>query len=159
MKKQTENKPKSKILFDHLKEITQIKREDYWNTLLPADSRTWSTYMINRYLSMNPDWVQLIDDLQPYTLTNQLKPNLVYLLYRDVIPKHTGFLNYTKSQDKVKYSKELIDIFMKYYNISKKESLDYLKILYSIDDGLKEVNRIVSAYGNDEKETKKIMKV
>lgn len=157
MKKQTENKPKSKILFDHLKEITQIKREDYWSILTDADKKTWSTYMINRYLSMNSDWIQIINDLQVYVFG--LEPKFVYKLYREVFPHNNDFLKYVKSQNEVKYTKELVDILRKYYPLSVHEALDYLNILYATEEGKVEVHRIVSAYGNDEKETKKIMKV
>lgn len=151
-------KPKTNSLFDHLKEITQNQRSDYWETLSDTSKRTFSTFMINRYLSMNYDWVEIIDQLQPYTLANQLDPKLVYKLYIDIFPKSNVFLKYIKSQNE-KYSKELLELFMLHYKLSKHEANDYLDILFSKDDGIKEIKKIAEMYGNDEKEIKKMMKV
>lgn len=151
-------KIKTNTLFDHLKEITQNQRPDYWEILSDASKRTFSTFMINRYLSMNYDWVEIIDQLQPYTLANQLDPKLVYKLYIDVFPKSNIFLKYIKSRSE-KYTKELLELFMLHYNVSKHEANDYLDILFSKEDGIKEIKKIVAMYGNDEKEIKKMMKV
>ena len=55
------NKPKT--LFDHLKAITQYQDPNYWEKLSDADKKTWSNYMVHRFLSMNLDWVDIISDL------------------------------------------------------------------------------------------------
>jgi hypothetical protein len=67
----------SKTLFDHIKAITTEQRIDYWETLEEGDKKTWSNYMIHRFLSMNPDWIEVLSEIQPYTQV--LEPKNLYL--------------------------------------------------------------------------------
>ena len=54
------------------------------------DKKTWSNYMIHRFLSMDYDFVEAIADLQP--LTQTMEPKFFYLLLLGVIPKGTPYL-------------------------------------------------------------------
>jgi hypothetical protein len=67
----------AKSLFDHIKAITNEQNPDYWVTLDDGDKKTWSNYMIHRFLSMNKDWIQVLSEIQPYTQV--LEPNQLYL--------------------------------------------------------------------------------
>ena len=67
----------AKTLFDHIKAITQSQDPNYFDKLEEGDLKTWSNYMIHRFLSMNADWITTIADLQPYT--ERLKPEQLYL--------------------------------------------------------------------------------
>ena len=49
----------NKSLFDHITHITQIQDPKYWDKLEEGDKKTWSNYMIHRFLSMNPDWIEV----------------------------------------------------------------------------------------------------
>ena len=67
-----------KTLFDHIKAITQSQDPNYFDKLEESDLKTWSNYMIHRFLSMNSDWVEILSELQPYT--EQLQPKQLYLV-------------------------------------------------------------------------------
>jgi hypothetical protein len=152
-------KVKGKTLFDHVRQITQYKNPDYFKTLSDLDKKSWSTFMILRFLSMNDEWVEIVNEIQPITTGIQLKPELVYQLLIRLIPQSSIFLKYIKNQTEEKYTDELISIFVEYYGISKKEALDYLRILYRTIDGVEEARKIVAMYGHTEKEVKRITKL
>ena len=75
----------AKSLFDHIKAITSEQNPDYWATLDDGDKKTWSNYMIHRFLSMNKDWIQVLSEIQPYTQV--LEPNALYLALIGLLPK------------------------------------------------------------------------
>ena len=150
---------KVKTLFDHINAITQIQDKKYFDKLSEGDKKTWSNYMINRFLSMNSDWTEIISELDPLTTGKQLKPELVYKMYIDIIPKSRVFLKYIKGKKESKYNKELINIVKMYFECSKKEAIEYLNIFYSTEQKLEELKEIITKYGNDVKEVKKLIKV
>ena len=90
-----------KTLFDHIKAITNEQDPKYYEKLSEEDKKTWSNFMINRFLSMNPDWVDLIATILP--LTQTLEPKDMYKLYINVIPKGRYFLKYMKGKSAEKY--------------------------------------------------------
>jgi len=151
-------KSENKNLFDYLRAVTTDQKTNYWSELSETERKSFSVYMINRYLSMNDEWVELVDDLQPYTIGNQLDPELVYKMYIGIIPPTKIFLKYIKSTSD-KYEKELLQIFMEYYHISQSEATDYVEILFSTDDGKKEMDRILKMHAYDDKEIKKLIKI
>lgn len=150
---------KTKTLFDHINAITQMQDKKYFDKLSDGDKKTWSNFMINRFLSMNPDWVEIIAQLDPITTGAQLKPELVYKMYINIIPKSRTFLRYIKGRKETKYSKELIDILRKYFECSRKEAIEYLNIFYMSDDKKEELKNIILMYGKEDKEVKKLMKI
>ena len=58
------NKPAT--IFDHLANITWKKTD--WNQLDEASQKSFSPYLINRWLSMNPDLIEIVDMFQQYTI-------------------------------------------------------------------------------------------
>jgi len=140
-----------KTLFDHIKSITQIQDPKYWKKLSDADKRTWSTFMINRFLSMNPEWIQLISELDPYTIGNQLNPELVYDIYSSILPKSKIFLKYIKGKNEHKFNKKLIELIKNHFECSNKESIDYLLLMDKSD-----IENIISLYGYTDKEIREM---
>lgn len=153
-----------KSLFDHLKQITDVQNPKYWDTLSESDIKTWSTYMIVRYLSMNPEWTDLVAMVQPYIdhIKEQGVRNLpegdkyVYKILLAIIPKEKKFLKYMKAKGSDKYEKWLVDLFAKHYEISKLEVEGYLHILYSSTEGKRHIIDICERYGTDSKDIKKL---
>lgn len=150
---------KTKSLFDHINAITQMQDSKYFDKITDADKKTWSNYMINRFMSMNEDWIEIIADLDPHTTGRQLNAELVYKMYIDIFPKSRVFLKYIKSKSTVKYGIELIDLIKNHYQVSKKEAVDYLHIFYSSDEKLEQLKNIISMYGIEDKEVKKMVKI
>ena len=144
----------AKSLFDHIKAITSEQRIDYWETLDEGDKKTWSNYMIHRFLSMNPDWIEVLSEIQPYTQV--LEPKNLYLTLIGLIPKGRYYLKYTKGKKENKYESFLIDILRQDYQCSTKEAEDYCEILYSTREGRENIKYICEKYGIDKKQITKL---
>ena len=71
---------KKKTLFDHIKQITSVQDENYWDKISDADKKTWSNYMVHRFLSMKMEWIELVNELQKYNL----EPKELYKLYTNI---------------------------------------------------------------------------
>ena len=75
---------KKKSLFDHVNQVTAVQNPNYWEDISDEDKKTWSNYMVNRFLSMNTSWLELTNEVQRY----DLPPEILYKLYTD-------YTNYT----------------------------------------------------------------
>jgi len=144
----------AKTLFDHLNAICDKKDPKYWDTLEESEKKTWSNYMILRFLSMKPDWIELISDIQPYI--QNAPPKAVYLALIELIPKTRAFLKYMKPASAEKYEKWVVELVSQYYEVSQLEAEDYLEILYETTNGKLHIKEIAQAYGTDPKEITKL---
>ena len=57
---------KKKSLFDHIQAVTSQQSPNYWNEISDDDKKTWSNFMVNRFLSMKPEWIDLVNEVQRY---------------------------------------------------------------------------------------------
>jgi hypothetical protein len=144
----------AKTLFDHLKQITDVHDTKYWDKLEEGDKKTWSNYMVFRFLSMKYEWVELIAELQPYL--QEIPPKTLYLTLIDLIPKSRTFLKYMKPTKSEDYESWIIDLVGMKYEVSKLEAEEYVKILYSIKGGHQVLKEIAQSYGIEEKVIKKL---
>lgn len=144
----------AKKLFDHLNAITADQDPKYFEKLSEEDLKSWSNFMINRFLSMKPEWVELIATLLP--LTQTLQPKEMYKLYISVIPKGKYFLKYIKGKSADKYEEFLIDLIKKDFQCSEKEALEYIEVLYSTREGRENIKYICEKYGTDKKQITKL---
>ena len=143
---------KTKSLFDHITHITQRQTKNYFEDINDADRKTWSNYMVNRFLSMNSNWTDLVNEIQKY----KLKPKDLYRLYIEILPKSKQWLRYTKGKKTMKYQRWLLEIVAKYYESSLNEAHDYLEIYYSTEQGKAELKSILQKFGTEPKEIKKL---
>ena len=139
----------AKTLFDHLNAICDKKDPKYWDTLDESDKKTWSNYMILRFLSMKPEWVELISDIQSYI--QEAPPKAMYLCLIGLIPKTRAFLKYMKPASSEKYEGWLIKLVARYYEVSETEAEDYANILYQTTIGKLHIKEIAEAYGTETK--------
>jgi len=144
----------AKSLFDHIKAITQFQDPNYFNKLEEGDLKTWSNYMIHRFLSMNSDWITTIADLQPYT--ERLKPEQLYLTLIGIIPKGRYYLKYIKGKKTDKYESWLVDLIKEDFQCSNKEAEEYCEILYATREGRENIKYICEKYGIDKKQITKL---
>lgn len=144
-----------RTLFDHLKAITQKEYDpNYFKNY--DDVKTFDVYMINRFLSMNPDWVFLINILQQYT--HDMPTEMVYKVYSNIIPKSKIFLKYVKNQKRKIYKKELIELFSKHYECSNKDASDLITILFAYgESGIRRIIEICKLYALKDEEIKKMV--
>ena len=143
-----------KTLFDHIKAITNEQDPKYFDNLSEEDKKSWSNFMINRFLSMNPEWVELIATILP--LTQTLEPKDMYKLYINAIPKGRYFLKYMKGKSAEKYESFVIELLKKEYDCSESQAIEYLDILYSTTEDRENIKYICEKYGTDKKQITKL---
>jgi hypothetical protein len=139
----------AKGLFDHINAITKEQDPNYWEKLDDADKKTWSNWLIIRYMSMNPEWIELVAEIQPYI--QEAPPRAVYKALIGVIPKGKTYLRYMKGKSVKDYDDWLIELVAKWYEVSTKHASEYLDILYENTSGREEIKKIAEAYGTDTK--------
>jgi len=133
-------------LFDWVTEIKTKKRN--WDTFSTTDQKTFSPYMVHRFLSMNQNYVELVNDFQKYY---KLEPKQVYDFYKEVIPKKRSFDKYIKGKKEGNYPEWVVDILCTYFQESKNHITEYL---YLIEKS--ELHTILEMYGTDSKQIKKL---
>ena len=136
-----------KNIWDWLKQINSVKADP--NSFSDADWELWNSYMIHRFLSMNEDYVELVNYIQTIPYTEKEK---IYKIYKNLLPKDNRFLKYTKSGNKKK-PQVLIEHITKYFECSTKEADNYITLLKK--EGTQE---ILNKMGVEEKERKKLVK-
>ena len=145
----------TKSLFDHINAITKDKKKDYWESLEEGDKKTFSNFMVLRFLSMNPQWIEFIADVQP--LVQELPPKQMYRVMADVIPQGKYFLKYMKAEKKDESIEDwLVELVGKYYEVSLKEAEEYVEIHLKTISGHQQWKTIAEAYGTDPKIIKKL---
>ena len=138
---------KKKSLFDHIKQITAVQSPNYWEKISDEDKKSWSNYMTHRFLSMNMDWVELVNELQKYNL----KPKELYKLYTNILPKGNKWLKYTKGRNQMNYPNWLINIVSNQEEISKKEAVEYIDMLMLTEGGMLELGQLAQKWGIEPK--------
>ena len=138
---------KSKGLFDHLNQVTQIQNKNYWKNLTESDKKTWSNYMINRFLSMKMEWTDFVNEIQKLKLDSRM----LYLVYSNTLPKGRQFLKYIKKKKQSIYNTQVVQKVYEYFEISQSESEDYLNLLSK-----EQIRELVSKYGYTDKELKQM---
>lgn len=149
-KKSTNTGVKAKSIFDHLSGIKEKKVD--WESLSEMDKKSFSPFIINRWLSMNMDLLPIVNILQKYTI-GLLSSRDVYKVYLDFLPKQKTFDKYIKGKSEGKHNKELLKYLSMWYGVSERECIEYLEILPK-----EEVMKIVMKYGLTDKESKKLLK-
>ena len=146
---------KAATIFEHLAHLTNRKKD--WNNLSEQDQKSFVPYLINRWLSMNPDLIEVVDMFQQYTI-GPLSKKHVYQLYLDFLPKAKMFAKYIKGKKMDKYNKDLVNIVGQHYQVPKTEAEEYITILLSNSDTIDNLVTILKMYGKTEKEIKGLLK-
>ena len=137
-------------IFDWINQINYEKKS--WDSFSEAEQKTFNTFIINRWLSMDMEFVEIVNFFQKYSI-GLLEPKDTYKWYCDVLPKGKRFNKYIKGKKQVKYDKELVDIVCKYYETSKKECIEYIEML-----DRNNLESILILYGFENKKIKKVLK-
>lgn len=145
--KQTEVS-KSKELFDFLNGITADQSTHFFDTLTDSEKKKYksSRYMIHRFLSMNVNYLPIVDVLQQYT---NVPDRQHYLFLTNMIPKGKQYNKYIKGSKEEKYEKWLVELVTKHFEISSAEALEYIEIYYLHNKGA--LRELCEKYGVDKK--------
>ena len=136
-----------KNVFDWLKQINSIKSEP--DSFSDKDWDVWNSYMVHRFLSMNPDYLELVNEAQKIMPQNKKE---IYSIYREYIPKNSKWNKYVKSSVK-KSNPELLEHLSRYWECSKNEVKEYMTLLDT-----KQIRRILETLGFEKKEITKLIK-
>ena len=145
-------KIKKKSLFDHVNAVTSQQHPNYWDEISDDDKKSWSNYMINRFLSMKPEWIDFVNEVQKYPL----QPRELYKVYIDILPKKKQWLKYIKGDKKMKYPKWVYEIVSKHLQCSIREASDAVDMFELSAGGQLELTDILMKYGKTEDECRKI---
>lgn len=148
----TTEKKNSKSLFDFVNAIQSDQRIEFFDNLTEEELKLYkhSRYMINRFISMNPNYAPVVNAIQKYTgMTDRAH----YLFLTKMLPKKKQYNKYIKGSKDDAYADWMIDVIVKKYNVSKKEAIEYLEIYHVQNKS--ELRSIFEAYGVDPKLIKK----
>lgn len=144
---------KARNIFEHISGITDKKTT--WDVLSDSDKKSFTPYIINRWLSMNMDFIELVNELQRYTI-GQVSPEETYKLYYDILPKQKQFNKYIKGKKADKYNPALVELLSMHFLVSEKEAMEYIDIYQ--ETSLNTLKEIIKKYGKTDKEVEKLLK-
>ena len=137
-------------IFNWINQINYEKKS--WDSFSEAEQKTFNTFIINRWLSMDEELIQIVNYFQKYSI-GLLEPKDTYMWYRDIIPKKKRFNKYIKGKKAMKYDSELITTICKYYETSKNECIEYIEMMDK-----KQLTSILELHGKEPKQIKKLLK-
>jgi hypothetical protein len=151
VKNKTGDKQKTKSLFDHINEIRTGKNREYFKTLSDADKKTWSNYMVCRFLSMQMSIVDSVNELQYYQ--DKLEPEQFYRLCIMIVPSGRGYYPYIKKSTE-KYNKALLELLCLHFKESERNVLEYVSLLSRSD-----IMTILKQYGYDTDRIEELLEI
>ena len=129
-----------------------LVHKKHWNDFTEDEQKKFSPFIINRWLSMDKEFLEIVNYFQKYAI-GTLEPREVYKWYCNILPKGKRFNKYIKGKKDKKYDPELINIMCEYFQCSKTEVKENLSLISK-----EEVNQILEKYGTDPKKIKTICK-
>ena len=128
--------------FDHIKNLHTKKRR--WEDFNDEEKKSFNVFIINKGLSMNPNYLGIVNMVQNFTGLNQiLSQKEVFNLYYSLLPNKFKFYKWIKGE-KTKKDKEKAEYLATHFKVSIREAYDYLQIL-----DRKTVKLIIKNYKND----------
>ena len=137
-------------IFNWINEILVSKK--HWNDFTEDEQKKFSPFIINRWLSMDKEFLEIVNYFQKYSI-GTLEPREVYKWYCDVLPKGKRFNKYIKGKKIKKYSDELQEILCKYFECSKLHVSEYIELINK-----EELKQILTMYGMNNKQMNKMLK-
>ena len=136
-----------KNVFDWLKAINSTKPPV--ESFTDKDWEVWNSYMVHRFLSMDPNYIDLVNEVQKSLPQNKKE---IYSIYKEFIPKNNKWNKYIKSTVK-QPNTDLVNHIKNNFQCSSKEAKEYISILDK-----QQISRILTNRGIDKKELKQLLK-
>jgi hypothetical protein len=134
-------------LFNWIDELFVKKRA--WDSFSAEDQKKFSPFMVNRYLSMNNDFLPIINHFQKLTI--EVMPiGVVYKFYCSLLPKKKTYLRYLSGK-KTKTNEKVVPFIQKYFEVSKLQASEYYNLMTT-----DELKLLLKQYGKTDKEIKKM---
>ena len=138
-------KTKQFNIFGWLKEITLNKSN--WSSFTDEQKEQFIPYMVNRFLSMSPDYIDIVNIAQKIPYTEKEK---IYNTYKNLIPKKNIYLKYIKSSTPT-YPQKLLEYVANFAECSQKEAKEYIPLI-----GKDNVKNVLINLNVDKKEITKL---
>ena len=129
-----------------------LVHKKHWDEFSEDEQKKFSPFIINRWLSMDKDFIEIVNVFQKYSI-GTLESREVYKWYCNILPKGKRFNKYIKGKSDKKYDKELIDIITNHFECSKSQVQEYLELIDK-----EELKSILEMYGLDKKTMKRLCK-
>ena len=123
-----------------------------WNEFPEEEQKKFSSFIINRFLSMDEEFIEVVNMFQKYSI-GTLEPREVYKWYSDFLPKGKRYNKYIKGKKDTKYDPELLNIMCIHFECSKLQTKEFLQLISK--ENLKE---LLLMYGIDNKKIRKFIK-
>ncbi len=134
-------------LFSWIDELFVKKRA--WDSFSAEDQKQFSPFMVNRYLSMNNDFLPIVNHFQKLTI--EVMPiGVVYKFYCSLLPKKKTYLRYLSGK-KTKTNEKVVPFIQKYFEVSKLQASEYYNLMTT-----DELKLLLKQYGKTDKEIKKM---
>jgi clamp loader A subunit len=143
----------AKTLFEHLNAVFTNQSKNYFDSLEDSDKKSFNVYMINRLVSMAPDFLEIAAQFARYF--EVVGPRETYLFYSQALPKGKRFDKYIKADKSDKYEPWLIETVARFFSVSEAEAINYCQIFYQTPAGKADLKRLCEKFGIDPKHIKK----
>ena len=114
---------KTKNIFDWLNEITLHKSPA--EEFADKDWENFNSYMVHRFISMNLNYVELVDYAQSLMPNNKKQ---IYNFYKEMLPRRKAFFKYIKPKTK-QPNKELVEKMSSYFEIGSSDASVYIELM------------------------------
>jgi hypothetical protein len=142
-------KTKTYSIFNIIKEIIDTKSP--WDSFTLDQQKLFNGYMINKFLSMNAKYIEVVNYVQGLNIKDSKK---LYEVYCFLIPRSKNtYSPFIKSTTKKLYSPELLKHISEQFECATSEAEEYIQM--TDKEWLEE---ILTSRGVDEKEIKKLLK-
>ena len=147
-----------KSFYDFLKRLTKFgyhQNDNFWKSL-DDTKKKYSQYMINRYLSMESDFITLVNDIQIMQGNSKLSNKHHFLLWSELLPNKSIFFKYIGKDKSMNWPKQWIEIVSKNFQISQTEAVEAMEMYMISEGGKLELYEILTRYGIAEKDIRKV---
>lgn len=135
--------------FDYLK-ILHNKQKS-WEDFSDEEKKAFNVFIINKALSMNPAYLDIVNTIQRYT-NGGLAQKDVFNIYKSMLPSKFKFFKWIKGK-KSPHNQDLLVAIANYFECSTEEAKEYIGYL-----GKKGTKQLLVTIGVQDAEIKKLMK-
>ena len=141
-------------LFKWINELFVGKRD--WDSFSDADKKSFSPFMVIRYLSMGNDFLPLVNHMQNYCIQD-MPHKAVYQFWCGILPKKKIWLKYVKGRKQmIEYPKWALEIISNHYQVNFRTAKEHIEMFLLTEGGMYELAELFGKYGTDPKEIKKL---
>lgn len=133
--------------FDFLKKVHDKKLK--WENLTEDQQKIYNTFIINRALSFNSNYLDVVNRIQHYTPT----PKESFKYFQSMTDDKFKYNKWIKGEKTKTFNSQLVSIVRDYFECSSKQAEDYLSVLEK-----KETKQLLEHIGIQPDEIKKLLK-